>query len=430
MIELPPKIQLDSKHISYFKDKNISSLVKDINNNYYYWNKVKYKSPKNLSPEKLWGIVKLSRFINYSPLSVGKYKFNYFITENFLELLHYFDINFRGDISHSNFISQSDKKHYSINSLMEEAISSSKMEGATTTHKIAKEMLLKGTKPKDSSEQMIINNYHTIEYIRENKNQDLNSENLLKIHKLITNKTLENNQEEGFFRTNNDINIFNKHSREAVHTPPNFKEIPNLINDLSNFFNSDDKSIHPIIKGIIIHFMIAWIHPFVDGNGRTARSLFYWFMLKNGYGFIQYLSISKFIAESKSQYEKAYLYTENDDNDLNYFIIYNLKTIKKSFKSFKNYVGIKKEENISILRMVKKLGVNERQGYLIKKIYENPDIIFTVKEIEKRFSVSNFTARADLTGLVKKGFIESIAVNKTKRNYIKSKDFDKLININ
>nr|WP_255596654.1 Fic family protein [Methanobrevibacter sp. TMH8] len=277
---------------------------------------------------------------------------------------------------------------------------------------------------------MIINNYHTIEYIRENKDQDLNSENLLKIHKLITNKTLDNDQEEGTFRTNNDINIFNRHSREAVHIPPDFKEIPNLIDDLSNFFNSDDKSIHPIIKGIIIHFMIAWIHPFVDGNGRTARSLFYWYMLKNGYGFIQYLSISKIIAKSKSQYEKAYLYTENDDNDLNYFIIYNLKTIKKAFKSFKNYVGIKEEEKISILQMINKLGVNERQGYLIKKVYENPDIVFTVKEIEKRFSVSNFTARADLAGLVKKGFIEPIAVNKTKRIYIKSKDFDKLVNIN
>ena len=73
--------------------------------------------------------------------------------------------------------------------------------------------------------------------------------------------------------------------------------------------------IHPIVKGIIIHFLIAFIHPFVDGNGRTASAIFYWYMLRKGYWLTEYLSISRIISRSKRQYEKAYLYTECDGNE-------------------------------------------------------------------------------------------------------------------
>ena len=58
--------------------------------------------------------------------------------------------------------------------------------------------------------------------------------------------------------------------------------------------------------------MLAFIHPFVDGNGRTARSLVYWYMMKKGYWLTEYLSISRIIYRNKAQYEKAFLYTEAD----------------------------------------------------------------------------------------------------------------------
>jgi len=68
--------------------------------------------------------------------------------------------------------------------------------------------------------------------------------------------------------------------------------------------------------------MIGWIHPFTDGNGRTARALFYWYMLKKGYWLTEYMSKSRIIQDTKKQYEKAYLSTKSDDNDLSYFISY------------------------------------------------------------------------------------------------------------
>ena len=428
MIELPPKCDFKPEIFKWMENKNIVPLLREMNNNYYYWEKIKYyKTSENLSAEELWNVVKLSRKLNYSKQSFGKYTFNYFITEHFFELLHYFDMNIGGMMSSADIVPEKDKTRYLISSLMEEAISSSKMEGANTTRKKAKELLRKKMAPQDRSEQMILNTYHTIEYVAQNKDDDLTPENLLYIHKLITSETLDNKEEEGNFRKNNDVCVFDHSKWETVHTPPDIKEIPELINELCRFFNSDEQFIHPVIKGIIIHFMIAWMHPFSDGNGRTARSLFYWYMLKKGYWLTQYLSISTIIGKTKKQYEYAYLYTEKDENDLNYFILYNLNSMKKAFEELKKYIERKQKESKLTAQFVKKQGVNERQAYLLKKIHEEPDIVFTVKEIERRFSISNFTARTDLKGLVKMGYLEAVPINKTKKNYIKSKNFDQLL---
>src|SRR5205814_10028127 len=52
---------------------------------------------------------------------------------------------------------------------------------------------------------------------------------------------------------------------------------------------------HPMVRSMILHFWLAYDHPFVDGNGRTARALFYWSMLRNGYWMFEYITISKII---------------------------------------------------------------------------------------------------------------------------------------
>ena len=99
------------------------------------------------------------------------------------------------------------------------------------------------------------------------------------------------------------------------------------------FFNDKypRQFIHPIIRGIVIHFMISFVHPFVDGNGRTARAMFFWYMLRQGYWLTEYLSISRVIAKSKKAYEKAFLYTEADGMDIGYFVAYNLRVLEQSF---------------------------------------------------------------------------------------------------
>ena len=113
---------------------------------------------------------------------------------------------------------------------------------------------------------MIVNNYLTIKHITQNRNDDLSPEKLLYIHGLVACDTLDNKTEEGAFRNSDDVHVVNHIDGEIVHTPPNQKEIEILIQDLCNFFNSDSKEsfMHPILKGIVIHFMIGYIHPFTD----------------------------------------------------------------------------------------------------------------------------------------------------------------------
>jgi Fic family protein len=264
-----------------------------------------------------------------------------------------------------------------------------------------------------------------MKYIVQHKNDNLTPESLLYIHKQISKNTLENKEEEGRFRENNDIYVVNYSNSEVVHTPPQHDEIGILINELCNFFNEEQKTfIHPIIKGTIIHFIIGWIHPFSDGNGRTARALFYWYMLKNGYWLTEYLTISTIIKDTKNQYEKAFLYTESDQNDLTYFLTYHIKTMDKAFSALKEYIGRKQKEVIQAAKFIKIPNVNERQAQILKILNEDADRVLSSKEIENRFGISNFTARADLNNLEILGFLEKIQVNKIKHNFIKSKNFN------
>jgi Fic family protein len=433
MIEPAPSIKPDEllkTGMKHLLELQSGELVKSINSEYLYWDKVKYKKT-TLTSLELWTAVKFSRLLKRQYIPFGKYLFSFTSTDYVLKMLHNFDLNIGGSLGSNVSIAETDKSRYLISSIMEEAISSSQMEGAATTRKKAKEMLQKELKPKNRSEQMILNNYETIQYITQHRDDDLTLENLLYVHCLITKNTLDKPEEEGVFRTNDEVFVVNHTTSEVVHQPPSHTEIVDLLNALCVFFNTDKGDfIHPIVKGIIIHFMIAWIHPFSDGNGRTARTLFYWYMLKRGYWLTEYLSISRIIKDTKNQYEKAYLYTENDENDMTYFVTYHLKTMEKAFDALKEYIRRKQREAKHAAQFLKLPNVNERQAQIIKLLHDEPDRVLNSKEIENRFQVSNFTARSDLKGLEELGFLTIIQVNKIKQSFIRSNNFDSILRKN
>lgn len=427
MLEKPPKYEQKEHTIEQKVELERAGILKPIQDEYLYWDKIKYKKT-HLSAEELWTAVKFDRWLKSKTITLGRYNFSYYATDYIQKLLHHFDLHIGGILGSNIGIAETDKTKFVINSIMEEAISSSQMEGAVTTRKVAKEMIQKERKPKNKSEQMILNNFHTMRHIVQHKSDDLSPDTLLHIHKLISNNTLDEKAEEGVFREDNNIFVANHSTDEIVHTPPPHHELTGLISDLCRFFNEDGSNfIHPIIKGIIIHFMIGWIHPFTDGNGRTARALFYWYMLKKGYWLTEYLSISRIIKDTKVQYEKAYIYSEIDNNDMSYFITYHVKTMEKAFDALKVYIGRKQREVMQAAKFVKIPGVNERMAQLLKVMYEDADRIFTPKEVENRFSISSFTARADLRQLVELGFMEVIQVNKIKQSFVRSSSFEEVL---
>ncbi|MFS4468650.1 Fic family protein [Maribacter sp. 2210JD10-5] len=453
MIEKAPDLDNYSLDlISDFKhEKTYTSLIvpqlNKIEKDYQYWDKIKYiKKPKSLImenqedyPLEVWRLVKTQREFNLKNYSLrrseSKSKFSnrigvdykFYSNPYLQQKLHYLDFNFGAGIQKEKLLSDLDKEQYLNNALMEESIFSSMIEGATTTRVKAKEMLRKKKKPRNKSEQMILNNYQAIQYISEHQDDEISIQKLFEIHQLVTENTLDS-ENVGVFRTSNDVHVMNEITGEIVHTPPEFEELNELMQSFCEFFNSNPKEnfIHPIVKASILHFLIGYIHPFVDGNGRTARAIFYWYLLKNGYWLAEYLSISRVIMKTKTQYEKAYIYTEIDDMDVTYFIHYQVKILTQAFEDLKKYIAKKKTEQKDISRFLKLKNINERQAQILFWIEKDAERSFTVKEVETIFSVTNQTARTDLEELVEKNLLKKIAINKKSSNYWKGDSFDNL----
>ena len=426
MIELPPKIDRKTLVNALLKgiDPNIMPVVDKVNADYEYWDKAKYKKlPEGFTPQMLWTNVKASRLRSTIPVW-NKYGINLCVTSQMQRLCHEFDMKFGSFWEVEGDSKSAEKKYYLSSSLMEEAIYSSKMEGASTTRIVAKDMLRKKKSPQNKSQQMIVNNYNTIQYIVEHKEQPLTEELLLTIHRLMTEKTLDNPEDAGRFRTNDKVVVADMVEGDIIYTPPSFQEIPEFVESLCNFFNNDNPRtfIHPIIRGIIVHFMLAFMHPFVDGNGRTARALFYWYMLKEGYKLTEYMSISRVIAKSKANYEKAFRYVENDGNDVGYFVAYNLGALEKSFQQLRDYIQRKQREKRAASSFMMAGNINQRQALILQQLKEEPDTIFTVKDVQEQFSVSSMTARKDLADLVRQNYMTEIALNKVTRGYIKKQE--------
>ena len=431
MIESPPKLTLKTLQtaVRLLNNPEIKSLLGPINEHYMYWSEVKYqKRPDTISKEELWAVVMLSRQILGVYVWPG-YNIMVTVTNIMQRLCHEFDMNFGGAWGNSAVIPEQEKEKYLVSSLMEEAISSSQIEGASTTRKVAKEMLKRKMKPKTRSEQMIYNNYAAIRFIAEHKDEPMSASLLLQIHRLMTDNTLDNPEDVGRFRDDDNVVVQNSIDGEIVHNPPTHRDIPIFVDRLNDFVNKDDGGsfIHPIIKAITVHFMIAYVHPFVDGNGRTARAVFYWYMLKKGYWLTEYLSISRIIYRTKRAYENAFLYAEHDRNDIGYFLLYNLRVLEKAFKELQDYIQRKiaqKQKSVDYL----KLGfVNQRQAAILAMLRDDPKIVISVREMCAKFGISQPTAKLDIDKLVEHGFLEKISVNGRQFNYVKGDRFEEVM---
>lgn len=426
MIEQVPHELKDedyAKVINLYMSSQLHPIFTKINDEYLYWDRVKYLAPEDISDRLLWFAVKLQRMSRMQHISFGGYNFCFNVTPAMYRLLHEFDLNMGGSISSNGVIPDKDKQVYLISSLMEEAIASSQMEGASTTRIVAKEMLRKQQSPMNKSQQMIVNNYHTIRELVDRKEDPLDMPLLLDVHKSIAYRTLANAADEGCLRRSDDIYVMNGITGEVAHTPPPYTEIEHILKDLSAFANqeTDDEFIHPIVKGIIIHFVLAWVHPFTDGNGRTARSLIYWFLLKKGYWLTEYLSISRVIYKNKKRYERMFLQTEADGMDMTYFILYNLQVMKQAIEDLRKYLARKTDERRSIQQYAGIAGLSERQMYVLHLYDETPSLVLTAADVANRYGVTEKTARTDLQTLTDMGKLTKIALNKKKSGYVLSK---------
>ncbi|MCB1761597.1 MAG: Fic family protein [Gammaproteobacteria bacterium] len=385
-----------------------------INNRYLHWDQLRHRSPPdNLSPEAWWTGVKIARMTLYKTLPLlDKYNrpFQFGTPDPVLQALHRIDRNAAGSLMMgAHAVSQEDRDRYLVSSLIEEAITSSQLEGAATTREEAKSMLRSGRKPRDRSEQMVLNNYTAMEYIREIKQLPLTLDLLLELHRKVCIDTLDDSSAAGRLRREGEnIQVVDAGHSTILHTPPEASSLPESLRKLCQFANLGDDGepfVHPVIRAILLHFMLGYIHPFVDGNGRTARALFYWSMARQNYWLMEYLSISRLLKKAPAQYGRAYLYTETDDNDATYFIIHQLVTIERAIEALYEYLDKKTEQQQSAEKLLRHspqytCQLNHRQVALLSHALKHPGHNYTVASHRRSHNITQETARTDLNRLV------------------------------
>ena len=182
---------------------------------------------------------------------------------------------------------------------------------------------------------------------------------------------------------------------------------------LITFANDEDlpgqpEFLHPIIKAIMLHFWFAYLHPFCDGNGRLARSLFYWYLLKRGYWLISYVPISTVIKKSASQYSDAFVFSEQYGNDVTYFIDYNLRKIDQALFMFNEHIDQVKKKALEIDKLLPDQDLNSRQKQVIHHLLGNLDNRVTTTQHATFHEVGWITASNDLKDLKNRGYLDPI----------------------
>lgn len=303
-----------------------------------------------------------------------------------------------------------------------ESIASSQLEGAATTSRVALEMIKAGRKPRDEGEKMIMGNYRMMMYVSERGDSPFNIDELLKLHRVAIEGINDEKYSPGELRAEPDNVVVADHEGNVLHTPPASNLLPNALEKLCDFINmphetaEDEKYLHPLVKACVIHFMIGYLHPFKDGNGRTARALFYWYMLKCGYSAFRYISISKLLKNAPAKYVRAYLYSETDDMDLTYFVNYQCEIVTRAVQEYIDYIQAIIQTRIELKQWLFESGIygviNARQRDLAAIAINQPGILFTASEVSSRMAVSENTARDDLKKLTELGLMKAMKEGK------------------
>ena len=378
---------------------------------YRHWDTFRHiEIEDGLSVEERWLGTKMARRVLSRSLPMtdtrGK-PFSYATPGVALKMLHQIDRDASGNIQASDQVTNPQTRDtYLLKSLIEEAITSSQLEGASTTRAVAKSMIQEGRQPRDRSERMIYNNYQAMLFVRRVLDQPLTPDIVLELQRIVTEDTLDAADAAGRLRGPHEQIRVTDEIGTILHIPPDATELEGRLRALCDFANAAESGefVHPVVRAILLHFWLAYDHPFVDGNGRTARALFYWSMARQGYWLCEYISISRILKKARAAYARAFLYTESDENDATYFILYQLRVTIQAIRELHHYLARKSAEIHETEELIRRSvalreNLNHRQLALMNHALRNPYARYTVDSHRRSHNVSYETARSDLLAL-------------------------------
>jgi len=384
----------------------------DAKGRYLHWDKFRFKTPPTgLSQEESWAVTRMARQAASQPIALKDLsgtRFSFCEPAPLKGTLRELDMSAGGALaSDATGLSTGEGRLYLARSLAEEPFASSFIEGAATTRQIAKKLVFEGRQPRTKDERMVLNNYHAMQFVKAHRDDPLTLRMLLELHRIVTVGTMDDPSDSGRTRTTDDVQVVDDTNSEVLFQPPPATDLPGRLDALIRFANKrEDASdwIHPLIKAFALHFMLSYEHPFVDGNGRVARALFYWSALREGYWLTEYVSISSAIAESRIAYGKAFLHTETDGADLTYFLVYHANILRIAILKLMEFVDRKRREVAAFEKRIddknRPDAFNHRQSWLLNEFARGRLRSVTVTDHEKRNAVSYLTARKDLESLV------------------------------
>lgn len=388
---------------------------------YRPFNELRYRWPAGLDSNLCWALVKKARTAQYSsllpvgePLQWG----NFMLTPLAHKAISAVDR--QATTAALEFMTSQIGEHahfsYLLNDLIEdEAISSSQLEGAATTTQVAKEMLRRKRLPRTPDERMVIGNYKMMNFAWEKRHEPLSVELMTAMHRTGVEGIDDGRYSPGALRERDDV-VVQDGEGHIVHVPPPASGLAGRLQVLSKWINQSHNDpekadyLHPLIKGIALHFALGYEHPFRDGNGRVARALFYWFMFKNDFSAFRYIAISILLRTAPVKYGRSYLNTEADDLDLTYFIDFQCSVVLRAVGFFTEAYRKSLANAGHFDRWLMDSGffyrLTEKQRAVFQVAKSGMAKEFTAGNVKEHLDCSYNTASATLNGLVELNVFE------------------------
>lgn len=380
----------------------------------------RHDPPAGLTREQWWAAVRLRRTQTARPtpftMKDGT-RFTYNLPDSLLRVIDDVSARARGQVELPEPIANAaTRDRYLVRSLIEEAMTSSQLEGASTSRVRAKQMLREDRAPRDRSEQMILNNYSAMQRVIELREERLTPELVREIHRIVTDGTLDDPADAGRLQRPGEprVRIYGTQTEEQVlHVPPPAETLPERLETLCGFANDFDRSdgtvpyMPPLLRALTLHFMMGYDHYFADGNGRTSRAVFYWSMLRQGFFLTEFLSISRLLRKAPATYARSFLLTEQDEGDLTYFFLAQAQVVVQAIDELDAYLARKTGQLREATRLLRNLGLNHRQVALVETFLRDPSGSVTVEAHRTTHGVVPQTARTDLQDLEHRGLLTS-----------------------